>query len=74
MSDNTIFPVPASLARGAWIDEAKYEALYAASMADPEKFWGEQGKRLDWIKPYHQGQGRLLSTATSISAGSTTAC
>ena len=52
MSDNAIFPVPSSLARDAWIDESKYDALYAASMADPEKFWGEQGKRLHWIKPY----------------------
>src|SRR5258706_590749 len=52
MSDNAIFPVPAALARDAWIDEAKYDAMYAASMADPAKFWGEQGKRLHWIKPY----------------------
>ena len=26
--------------------------MYAASVADPDKFWGEQGKRVDWIKPY----------------------
>jgi acetyl-CoA synthetase len=26
--------------------------MYAASMKDPDAFWGEQGKRLDWIKPY----------------------
>jgi acetyl-CoA synthetase len=26
--------------------------MYAASVNDPEAFWGEQGKRLDWIKPY----------------------
>jgi hypothetical protein len=25
---------------------------YAASVADPEAFWGEEGKRIDWIKPY----------------------
>ena len=22
------------------------------SVADPEKFWGEQAKRVDWIKPF----------------------
>ncbi len=33
-------------------DAAKYEEMYAASIANPEAFWGEQGKRLDWIKPY----------------------
>ena len=26
--------------------------MYAASVADPDAFWGEHGKRLDWIKPY----------------------
>ncbi|GAB4387174.1 acetate--CoA ligase [Albidovulum sp.] len=29
-----------------------YRRMYAASISDPEGFWGEQGKRLDWIKPY----------------------
>src|SRR3546814_7325748 len=26
--------------------------MYARSIADPEGFWGEHGKRLDWIRPY----------------------
>ena len=26
--------------------------MYAASVADPDAFWGEQGTRLDWIKPF----------------------
>lgn len=46
------FPVPSSLAADAHIDEEKYNALYAQSIADPEGFWGEQGKRLDWMTPY----------------------
>jgi acetyl-CoA synthetase len=33
-------------------DEAKYNAMYEASISDPEAFWGEHGKRLNWIKPY----------------------
>jgi acetyl-CoA synthetase len=28
--------------------------MYRRSTEDPEAFWGEQGKRLDWIKPYTQ--------------------
>ena len=44
-------PSPETIAR-AHVDAAKYDAMYAASMDDPEAFWGEQGKRLDWIKPY----------------------
>ena len=26
--------------------------MYAASVSDPSAFWGEQGQRLDWTKPY----------------------
>jgi acetyl-CoA synthetase len=28
--------------------------MYAASMNDPEAFWAEHGKRIDWIKPFTQ--------------------
>jgi acetyl-CoA synthetase len=52
MSDTTLFPVPASAVESAWIDEARYGELYEQSIADPEGFWREQGKRLTWIKPY----------------------
>ncbi len=36
----------------AHFDRAGYDRMYAQSMQDPEGFWAEQGKRLDWIKPY----------------------
>ncbi|MEM8731644.1 MAG: acetate--CoA ligase [Pseudomonadota bacterium] len=36
----------------AKISAAIYDEMYAASINDPEAFWGEQGKRIDWIKPY----------------------
>ncbi len=37
---------------GAHIDSAKYDEMYTASINDPVAFWGEHGKRIDWIKPY----------------------
>jgi acetyl-CoA synthetase len=36
----------------AHIDEAKYQAWYEASIRDPEAFWREHGKRIDWFTPY----------------------
>ena len=48
----SVVPVPADFAENAHIDAAKYEEMYAASIADPATFWGEHGKRLDWIKPF----------------------
>jgi len=32
------------------ITEEKYEKLYARSVDNPEKFWGEMAKRIDWFK------------------------
>ncbi|OOY14225.1 acetate--CoA ligase [Thioclava marina] len=36
----------------AHADAAKYREMYQESITDPEKFWGREGKRLDWITPY----------------------
>jgi acetyl-CoA synthetase len=50
--DNQVFPVPHGWPDRAWCNEAKYHAMYKRSIDDPEGFWGEQGRRLDWFKPY----------------------
>ena len=49
-----VYGIPASLAESAIIDEKRYESLYAQSVEDNEGFWAEQGKRIDWIKPFTQ--------------------
>ena len=53
MSERTLIPISAHPGMGK-IDEAEYFRLYERSLADPDGFWGEQGKRLDWIKPYRK--------------------
>jgi acetyl-CoA synthetase len=47
-----LFPVPADFAKQALIDEKTYQEWYDRSVQDPDGFWGEHGKRIDWIKPY----------------------
>ena len=47
-----IYPVPSEWARRAWINADQYATLYKRSVEDPNGFWGEAGRRLDWIKPY----------------------
>ena len=49
---DAIYPPSAEVVARAHADKEKYDAMYAASVADPEAFWGEEGKRLDWITPY----------------------
>jgi acetyl-CoA synthetase len=47
-----VYEVPAEWAKRAYLDDAKYQALYAASIRDPEAFWAEHGRRIDWLKPF----------------------
>jgi acetyl-CoA synthetase len=47
-----IYDVPPEWRQRAWIDEAKYKDWYARSIKDPNAFWAEHGKRIDWIKPF----------------------
>jgi acetyl-CoA synthetase len=47
-----IYPVPAEWRQRAFIDVAKYQELYARSLNDPNGFWGEMGRRIDWFTPY----------------------
>lgn len=44
-----IYDVPAEWAKRAWVDQAKYKDMYARSIADPNAFWAEQAKRIDWM-------------------------
>ncbi len=51
MSDK-LYPVSKEWAKRAHVDDASYQAMYAASVNDPEAFWREHGQRIDWFKPY----------------------
>jgi hypothetical protein len=51
-SQNQTYGVSAEWARRAWPDEARYREMYARSVSDPNGFWSEQAKRIDWIKPF----------------------
>ncbi|HUO79015.1 MAG TPA: acetate--CoA ligase [Steroidobacteraceae bacterium] len=47
-----VYEVPAEFARKARVNAERYAADYARSIKDPAAFWGEVGRRIDWIKPY----------------------
>jgi acetyl-CoA synthetase len=48
------------------IGEADYFRMYAESLADPDRFWGEHGKRVDWIKPYSKVCNASFADEVSI--------
>jgi acetyl-CoA synthetase len=47
-----IYDVPAAWAKRTYADEAKYNEMYARSIKDPNGFWAEQAKRIDWSKSF----------------------
>jgi len=52
MSENNIYPVSSEAAKKSLLTNDQYLSGYAESIEDPEKFWNEKGKILDWITPY----------------------
>ncbi len=40
------------MAAKAHANRETYDAMYKQSVEDPEGFWAEHGKRVDWIKPF----------------------
>ncbi|MDH3588148.1 MAG: acetate--CoA ligase [Gammaproteobacteria bacterium] len=52
MTAKKVYPVEQAFAASAHIDRDGYQAMYRQSIDDPETFWAEHGKRIDWMKPY----------------------
>ncbi len=47
-----VYEVPAEWSKRAFVDDAKYQEMYKRSVDDPNGFWAEQAKRIDWFKPF----------------------
>jgi acetyl-CoA synthetase len=66
MSDK-MYAVSPEWKKRAWLDEAKYKEMYAASIKDPEKFWGEEAKkRIHWMKPFTKVKSTSFEGNVSI--------
>ncbi len=47
-----VYPVPAEWASRAYVNAERYQEMYRRSIEEPEAFWREETKRLDWMKPW----------------------
>ncbi|AAO09694.1 acetate--CoA ligase [Vibrio vulnificus] len=52
MSEAHIYPVKENIKAHTHADNDTYLAMYQQSVTDPERFWSEHGKIVDWIKPF----------------------
>jgi acetyl-CoA synthetase len=56
--ENLKFSPPQAFRKGAHIQSLeRYREMHAQSVNEPEKFWSEQAKRLDWIEPWKTVRG-----------------
>jgi acetyl-CoA synthetase len=60
-----IVPNPATATANS-LDWAGYQAMYAASIANPESFWAEHGQALTWLKPYSRAKNASFTGEVSI--------
>ncbi len=47
-----VYPASDAFVKTAHVNAAQYDAMYAASVADPAAFWAAEGLRVDWTRPY----------------------
>ena len=73
MSDSTVYPVAAAAAQRTHLNDEQYQAMYTASITQPDMFWNVQAKNtLDWFSEWNEvrnydfrlGQARWFSGAT----------
>ena len=50
MSDNQLFQVRPEIGASAHVTAETYQAMTAQANADPEAFWGEQARRVSWMR------------------------
>lgn len=54
MSEQQSYPIAERFQNQAYINNEQYESLYQESINNPENFWAEQAKRIDWMQPFNK--------------------
>ncbi|WP_095159749.1 acetate--CoA ligase [Pseudomonas sp. Irchel 3E13] len=66
MFEISTFPKADAVSRAAEISQADYERLYRQSIEQPDQFWTEQAKRLDWVSPWSAIQECDIRTGKAV--------
>ena len=66
MFEISTFPKADAVSRAAEVSQADYERLYRQSIEQPDAFWTEQARRLDWISPWSAIQDCDIRTGKAI--------
>ena len=61
-----LFDVSNEWAKRAYVNREQYQKMYAESIGDPERFWAEQAKCIDWMKPWTKVKNTSFKKPVSI--------
>ncbi|WP_342624168.1 acetate--CoA ligase [Pseudomonas alkylphenolica] len=62
MFDISAYPHADAVSKAARLSQAEYQRLYRQSIEEPDMFWAEQARALDWIKPWSSIQHSDMKT------------
>lgn len=62
MSEAHVYPVKENIKTHTHADNDTYLDMYQQSVTDPEGFWNEHGKIVDWIKPFTKVKSTSFDT------------
>lgn len=62
MSDVYLHPVMPNIEAKTHVNEKTYRQMYQHSVVNPEGFWREHGKIVDWIQPYTKVKNTSFDT------------
>ena len=66
MSENLIFPVTKEALEGTHCTKAQYNERYQRSVTDPDGFWRDEAKRIDWMTPFTKVKNTSFTGDISI--------
>lgn len=64
--DDLVIAIKPEITKHAWIDNSTYKKMYEESIKNPDKFWAEQAKIIDWIKPFTKVKNTSFKGQPSI--------
>lgn len=64
--DHVIIPVQDVIKKAAHVNSEQYKKMYAESIANPDKFWAEHAKSLDWVDRFTKVKNTSFSGDINI--------
>ncbi len=66
MSAEDLIPIKPEIEKRTLVNAADYQRMYKQSIDEPDVFWAEQARKLDWMKPFTRVKNTSFNKPVSI--------